>query len=293
MRKIFTLFFVALSLTVFAQQQRVAILEPTLSGSKVDNGITTSIRELISAAIVNTNSYTIVERSLVDKVIKEQQFSQSGYVDDSQAIKIGKLSGANKVILSVVSFTENRVMLSIKLLDVTTATIERQKAKMLSTVELLDAVEPITAELLSGTVKKELRLGQVVSINGFEGTIIRLNQDKQSGLVLSHNEASAFDHEAAQRYADVMGGIWRLPTTQEAVYICSKLSTINNFLVQNNAVRMLQEIYWTSSPGEEWNSYYKKYMPAWAWFKLNGTIYYCDRCGSGVNFARTVAEYKL
>ena len=287
----------ALSLTAFAENQKIAILEPTSSGTNIDEGTRIAIRELISSAIVNTNSYIIVERSQLDKVIKEQHFSHSGFVDDSQAIQIGRLTGANKVILSVVSATGNRVMLSVKLLDVTTATIEKQKAKVLSSVELLDAVESIAAELLSGannTIKPELRIGQVVEINGNKGTIIRLNQDKQSGLVLCHSEAAAFDHEAAQRYANAMGGAWRLPTTEEAIFISNNLSTINNYLTQNSGKAMLQRIYWSSSRGDdEWSDYYKKYLPQWAWFSLDGSIYYCSRCGSSYDYARTVANYQL
>lgn len=294
MKKLLIILLSALSLTAVAQQ-RIAILEPSSSGTSIDDGTRIAIRELISSAIVNTNKYTIVERALLEKVIKEQHFSQSGLVDEAQAIQIGKLTGASKVILSVVTATGNRTMLSIKLLDVTTANIEKQKAKLFSSAELLDAVEPMTKELLGESIsKQELRLGQVVTINGLEGTVIRLDQDKQSGLVIAHTEAYAFNHDAAQKYTDAIGKPWRLPTVQEAIYITSHLTSINEFLTQNNGKKMYQRIYWSSSRGEdEWSDYYKRYQQSYGWFFLDGSIHYCTSCGSSDDYARVVAIYHL
>jgi hypothetical protein len=84
--------------------------------------------------------------------MKEQEFSNSGAVDDSQATEIGKLAGANKVVLSVVTLAGGRNMLSVKIIDVQTATIDQQKSKIVSSNDLLYAVEPLTAELLGEKV---------------------------------------------------------------------------------------------------------------------------------------------
>jgi hypothetical protein len=62
------------------------------------------------------------------------------------------LAGANNVVLSVVTLVGGRNMLSIKIIDVQTATIDRQKTKIVNTNDLLDAVEPLTAELLGEKV---------------------------------------------------------------------------------------------------------------------------------------------
>jgi hypothetical protein len=135
---------------VFAQEERlrVAVFDPTSSGTVIDEGSKVAVRELISSAFVNTGKYNIVERSLLERVMKEQEFSNSGVVDDSQATEIGKLAGAHKVVLSVVTLVGGRNMLSIKVIDVKTATIDQQKTKLVQTNDLLDAVEPLTLELL-------------------------------------------------------------------------------------------------------------------------------------------------
>lgn len=141
-----------LCLCVFSKAQeskmRVAVLDPTTSGIAMDDGTKLAVQELISSTFVNTGRYIIIERSMIDRIIKEQSFQNSDMADNSQATEIGKLAGANKIVLSSVSLVGGRNMLSIKVIDITTACIDKQKTKIIGTNDLLDAVEPLTLELL-------------------------------------------------------------------------------------------------------------------------------------------------
>lgn len=131
------------------EKLRIAVFDPASSGTSIDDGTKIAVREIISSTIVNTGQYSIVERSLLEKIMEEQQFSNSGAVNDQQATEIGKLAGANKVVLSVVTLTGGRNMLSVKIVDVETATIERQKVKIVTSGELFDIIEPLTLEMLN------------------------------------------------------------------------------------------------------------------------------------------------
>lgn len=151
MKKILlTICFACLCMLTQAQQEklRVAVLDPTTSGIAMDDGTKLAVQELISSTFVNTGRYIIIERSMIDKIIKEQSFQNSDMADNSQATEIGKLAGANKVVLSAVSMVGGRNMLSVKIIDVTTASIDKQKTKIVGSSDLLDAVEPLTLELL-------------------------------------------------------------------------------------------------------------------------------------------------
>ncbi len=155
-RRYVILLLICLSFNCFAQvpKQRIAVLDPVVSGNSVGDGIQITIRELVSAAIVNMGQYQVVERSLIEQVMKEQAFSNSGAVDDAQATELGKLVGANKVAVSIVTQVGNQIMLSLKLLDVKTATVESQQVKVLSSETLLTSVEPMAKALCgnSGTI---------------------------------------------------------------------------------------------------------------------------------------------
>ena len=127
---------------------RVAVFDPTISGTMFDAATGAIVRELVSTALVNTGKYLIIERSLIDKILKEQKFSNSGAVDESQASELGKLAGANKVILSVLSSYGDRGMLSLKMIDVESASIESQKSKIVSANDILDIITTLTYETI-------------------------------------------------------------------------------------------------------------------------------------------------
>lgn len=146
---ILILFNISFALCENSERIRIAVFDPASSGTSIDEGTKIAVREIISSTIVNTGMYSIVERSLLEKVMQEQKFSNSGAVDDVQATEIGKLAGANKVVLSVVTLAGGRNMLSIKIIDVKTATVERQKVKIVTSGELLDIIEPLTLETLN------------------------------------------------------------------------------------------------------------------------------------------------
>lgn len=158
--------------TLFVQAQesgllKVAVFDPSSSGAAIDEGTIIAVREIVSSVFVNSGDYAIVERSLLDKVMNEAKFTHSDVVDDSQATELGKLAGADKVVLSVLTRAGSKNMLSVKLIDVKTATVEKQQAKVVSSNDLLDFVEPLTLELLCETVNTKIT--QVAtSINNVE-----------------------------------------------------------------------------------------------------------------------------
>lgn len=134
---------------------KVAVFDPTASGQSIDEGAMIAIREIISSTIVNTGRYDIVERSLLEKVMQEQSFSNSGAVDDSQITEIGKLAGADKIVLTVVSSTGGRCVVSVKMIDVMTANIDRQRVKIFEMSKLLESIEPMTLSLVDAELNTD------------------------------------------------------------------------------------------------------------------------------------------
>lgn len=150
------LYVLAQPLAAQEKKLRVAIFDPVGTAKNMDEGMVIVIREMVSSAIVNTGKYTIVERSLIDRVLKEQKFSNSGAVDESQVSAIGKLAGANKVVLSVfTSAGSDKVMLSLKIINVESASIESQKTKVVKNDNLLDEITPLALTLIGEAVEVE------------------------------------------------------------------------------------------------------------------------------------------
>ncbi|MDR2234341.1 MAG: CsgG/HfaB family protein [Tannerella sp.] len=112
------------SLLFQAQEDRkVAVFDPE---GKVDTILLEIVREEISSAIVNTQGYTVLERQLINKVLEENKFQASGLVSDTQVSDVGKLMGADYVVVTSISALGGNYYLSCKMIEVATARIEKQ-----------------------------------------------------------------------------------------------------------------------------------------------------------------------
>ena len=220
------------------EKLRVAVFEPFSSSLAIDGVTKEAVRELISSTFFNTGKYTLVERALLQQVLKEQIMSNSDVIDDSQATELGRLVGANKIILSVISMVGERIMLSIKVIDAKTAAVELQKAKVVGSNDLLDAVEPLTLELLG--VKSNIVTTVTTQNNNLETVFA-------CGL-----EIQKYDlYERKVKYDDVViPAGWRLPTRDELKCMCKEQRKIGNLKTNS------WSNYFTGELNKRWNEIY-------------------------------------
>ena len=158
---IITISIALLSLSAMAADRRVAVLQPA---GNVSNDIKEIVRELISSAIVNAAGYTVLERQLLDDVLKEQRIQIGGLITDNEILKIGELSGANYVFVTSVTPLDRNYFISVKLVDAQTAKIEKQSTDQTQsgTSDLIGVVQT----LASGIV------GAIGSIGRFKFIIV-------------------------------------------------------------------------------------------------------------------------
>jgi hypothetical protein len=72
---------------------------------------------------VNSKKFIVVDRNDIDKVLGEQNFQMSGYVDDDAFVSIGKFIGATVVVTGSITGTGAQKRLVIKAIDVLTSEI--------------------------------------------------------------------------------------------------------------------------------------------------------------------------
>ncbi len=81
-------------------------------GSDVDIG--KGISDLLVTSLVKDGSYSIIERKSIDKIMAEQNFSNSDRADPSSAAKIGKLLGVDAIIVgSITQFGDDTKNLGV------------------------------------------------------------------------------------------------------------------------------------------------------------------------------------
>jgi len=100
--------------------------------------------------LVALRRFRVIERSAIDKIVSEQKIQASGFVDDKTAVKLGKIAGADALVIGNISATGSAVKVSARLVDVETGeTIIAQDANAdPATYETLDAAVSNVATLL-------------------------------------------------------------------------------------------------------------------------------------------------
>jgi curli biogenesis system outer membrane secretion channel CsgG len=93
------------------QKKRVAILNfdyatvqsgvAAIFGSNQDIG--KGIADLLVDKLVSNGTYSVIERKMLDKIIAEQNFSNSDRADPNSAAKIGKLLGVDAIVIGSIT----------------------------------------------------------------------------------------------------------------------------------------------------------------------------------------------
>jgi hypothetical protein len=111
----------------------LAILPPTSGVTLVDKTNLNGLYDFAGMTMLQTNHFVPVERTRIDAVLKEQEFGASGIVDPSTAAKLGKVLGADAVMLVTVASSkhnaffddpnEREVEMYVKVISSTTAEV--------------------------------------------------------------------------------------------------------------------------------------------------------------------------
>ena len=150
MKKLLILLLSAFSMIAYAQVEkvRIAVFDP-IATFAINDGTDVIVREITSSTVVNSGMYDVIDRMTLNKLAEEQNFARNGMMDETQAVQIGKIAGASKVLFSVLASSGTRNMLTTKLIDVLTGTVEKQQYKLIDqSMDIVLEVENLTEALI-------------------------------------------------------------------------------------------------------------------------------------------------
>src|SRR5690349_1579436 len=82
-----------------ADNLKIAVLPfQNLNSSKEYNWVGQGFSETLISSFANIKSVQVVERLLMNKILKEIAFQNSGFLDKDSSVKVGKLTGANVIV---------------------------------------------------------------------------------------------------------------------------------------------------------------------------------------------------
>lgn len=76
---------------------RTAVLPPSATTPSLSQG--QGLYDYAGMALLRTGRFTVVDRLAVDQILREQEFSYSGVVDQATAVQLGRLLGAEAVMM--------------------------------------------------------------------------------------------------------------------------------------------------------------------------------------------------
>jgi TolB-like protein len=122
---------ILLNLSSFSQQIKVAILDfENTSGIAKYDGLGKAMSSMLITDIeanVSSKRLQLVERTQIQKILKEQNFQSSSAVDKNTAVKAGKILGVKYLLVGDIYILNDVLVLNARLTDAETGNIKFSK----------------------------------------------------------------------------------------------------------------------------------------------------------------------
>ena len=79
-----------------------------------------AVAEILRTELVGLGDYSLIERGMLQQIIKEQELQLSGAIDSETAVEIGKLAGAKIVVTGSIVKTGSVYTINARFVDVET-----------------------------------------------------------------------------------------------------------------------------------------------------------------------------
>lgn len=135
---------------VFAQTPP-SIAVTDLDAEGLDQSEVKVLSEQLRYELSQTNSFSIVERSRMEDILREQGFQQSGCTSDACAVEMGQLLGVSYMVTGTVGKAGDYTIVNARIVDVGSAkVIVNERVKHSGSIEsLIDKRLPQIAERLT------------------------------------------------------------------------------------------------------------------------------------------------
>ena len=188
MKKLLILLLSAISLTVYAQQKKVAVY---VTGNDPINDIVSS---RLMDGIAKSGKYLAIERtaSFLGELSKEQNYQSTGAVDDNEISRLGKQFGVDYVcVASAFDVWGAEKYISTRLIDVESAEVivsSSSNGSIASSSELIAALNTLSDGLLSSFEQSKLSTAKKVAV------YVSRTGNKDVDIILGDQLVAGFAH---------------------------------------------------------------------------------------------------
>lgn len=157
MKQIFPFLLLLCAISIFAQNQKIALLEPREGeeSSSITGMEKAMVRGELRKAIVKIPGYEAITRADIDQMMKEHDFQRTGMVSDDQIKRLGIMSGADYICVSTLTKSNTEFYLEAYLIHLESGTMSHPASQYGELVDgklanLFPACQSLAKELLTG-----------------------------------------------------------------------------------------------------------------------------------------------
>jgi hypothetical protein len=96
-----------------------------LDGSEVSSSEIKALTERLRSELLMTKHFKVLERDIMEEILKEQGFQQSGCTTSECVVQIGQLVNVEKMVAGTINKIGNTYSSSVRIIDITTGSIDR------------------------------------------------------------------------------------------------------------------------------------------------------------------------
>lgn len=214
MKKIFlTILFAFLLLPLAAQPRKVAITEVYDKTGNVDEITKTMIRTRLIRAVSSKQGYMALDRVDISSILDEHGFQQSGLVDPSTAQQLGRMTGANLILVTEAMRRGTQIYVTAKMIDVTTGQITITEDMLMYESNINKGCDDLANKIFGSNVGGSSYGGA----SGSSGQVVTL----YNYLRVFPNDLGEFQSSPTTLIAQINQNnthgynTWRLPTSEE------------------------------------------------------------------------------
>jgi TolB-like protein len=147
-----------------ASVSEIAVL--ALEGNNVTAGELDALTNRLRTSLFETGKFTVLERSRVDEILKEQGFQQTGCTNAECAVEVGKLIGVKGIVIGSVDKLDKFIAVSARIVDVQTGKMLTSASEDCDNCALVDAIKgsvPNVARKLAGLAPVARAIAPVIA----------------------------------------------------------------------------------------------------------------------------------
>lgn len=114
-----------------------------------DENIEQSISDTIATALYNTKSFSVLERSKIREVFREQQLQLTGCTEEERAVKIGKILNVRYIVVGSISKVAGEIVINLRIVNVENSEISSaETGKYKQEKDIIDGLKSIIISMV-------------------------------------------------------------------------------------------------------------------------------------------------